>query len=90
MGMVNQLGKFAPNLSDITEPLRVLLNKKNSWHWGPAQTRAFQDVKMLLTGSPILALYDANLPTKITADSSSYGLLSRDAINDYSWLLVCY
>ena len=74
MGMVNQLGKFAPNLSDITEPLRVLLSKKNSWHWGPAQTRAFQDVKMLLTSSPILALYDANLPTKITADSSSYGL----------------
>ena len=29
---------------------------------------------MLLTSSPILALCDANLPTKITADSSSYGL----------------
>jgi hypothetical protein len=30
MGMVNQLGKFSPNLAD----LRQLLSKKSTWLWG--------------------------------------------------------
>lgn len=74
MGMVNQLGKFAPNLSELTEPLRALLSIKCAWSWGAPQTKAFNAVKDLLTTSPVLALYDVNLPTKVTADSSSYGL----------------
>ena len=32
LGMVNQLGKFSPNIAKITEPLRALLNKNCSWH----------------------------------------------------------
>lgn len=32
MGMVNQLGKFSPNISDLNQPLRALLN---AWVWGP-------------------------------------------------------
>ena len=74
MGMVNQLGKFVPTLADSTEPLRGLLSNKNAWHWGPSQDKGFQHVKDLLTSSPILALYDVKLPTKVSADSSSYGL----------------
>ena len=74
LGMVQQLGKFAPNLSEITEPLRCLLSVKNPWYWGPDQTRSFNETKALLVKSPVLALYDVSLPTKITADSSSYGL----------------
>ena len=37
MGMVNQLGKFSPNLADLTRPLRELLSKRNAWTWGAAQ-----------------------------------------------------
>ena len=29
MGMVNQLGKFLPNLATMTEPIRCLLSKEN-------------------------------------------------------------
>ena len=74
MGMVNQLGKFVPNLSEKTDPVRLLLSKKYAWEWGPAQHKAYTEVKLLLTTPPNLALNDGNLPTKITADSSSYGL----------------
>jgi len=35
MGMVNQLGKFTPNLAQLTQPLRELLGKNTTWVWGP-------------------------------------------------------
>ena len=31
LGMINQMGKFLPNLAALTEPLRQLLSKKNEW-----------------------------------------------------------
>ena len=31
MGMINQFGKFSNKLAELTEPLRQLLSKKNSW-----------------------------------------------------------
>lgn len=36
LGMVNQLGKFIPNLSENDKPLRDLLSTKNIWYWGIA------------------------------------------------------
>lgn len=37
MGMVNQLGKFAPGLADINAPLWQLLRKDSAWYWNEAQ-----------------------------------------------------
>jgi len=34
VGMVNQLGKFTPNLAQLTQPLRELLGKNATWVWG--------------------------------------------------------
>ena len=31
LGMVNQLGKFSPRISELTQPLRELLSSKQSW-----------------------------------------------------------
>ena len=74
MGMVNQLGKFSPNLAEMTHPIRQLLSKKSSWLWGPAQEKAFADIKKELSKPTVLHLYDPVAPTKISADASSYGL----------------
>ena len=74
MGMVNQLGKFLPNLADTTQPLRALLSSRNSWTWGPDQQKAFDHVKAELSNPTVLALYSPDAETKISADSSSYGL----------------
>ena len=74
LGMVNQMGKFAPNLAEVTQPLRELLNKRNQWVWGEPQQKAFARVKEILTSSPVLALFDPNLETIISADASSFGL----------------
>ena len=74
LGIVNQLGKFIPDLATVTDPLRALLKDKAAWLWGPAQDAAFSKLKTLLTSNKSLKLYDPSLCTKITADSLSYGL----------------
>ena len=74
MGMVNQLGKFTPNLAELTQPLRELLSKSRAWIWGPPQAKAFKLVKEELSKPTTLALYDPAAPTKISADASSHGL----------------
>ena len=37
LGFLNYLGKFIPNLSDKTSPLRKLLEKDVQWYWGKEQ-----------------------------------------------------
>ena len=74
MGMANQLGKFSPNLADLTQPLRELLSKNHMWLWGANQEQAFSQVKTELSKPTTLALYDPGAESKISADASSYGL----------------
>ena len=74
MGMINQLGKFTPNLAELTQPLRELLSKKSQWLWGPAQSSSFERIKKELSKPASLAHYDPDAPTKTSADASSYGL----------------
>ena len=74
MGMLNQMGKFSPNLASITQPLRELLSTKSTWTWGPAQDEAFKMAKAEITKPTILSLYDPGAETKLSSDASSYGL----------------
>ena len=74
LGMANQLGKFTPNLAELTQPLRELLSKKNAWTWGPTQEEAFKRVKLELTEPATLAIYNPEAETKISADASEYGI----------------
>ena len=86
MGMVNQLGKFSPN---IAKPLRELLSSKNTW--GTSQTDSFNKIQAELTSTPILAWYNPTLETKVIADASAYWLgavLLRKVENN--WKPVAY
>ena len=74
MGMINQFGKFSSNLAELTEPLRQLLSKKNSWSWGYPQDQAFAKVKLELMKPTVLALFDVNADLKVSADASCFGL----------------
>jgi len=74
MGMVNQLGKFSPNIAELSKPLREVLSKQNAWTWGNSQTDSFNKIKAELASSQILAWYNPTTDTKLVADASAYGL----------------
>lgn len=33
LGMIDYLGKFLPNIAQVTAPLRKLLENDIAWHW---------------------------------------------------------
>ena len=75
LGMVNQMGRFAPNLTSLTSPLRELLRKDVMWTWDIVQQNATECIKKELCTTPTLAWYDATKPLIISADASSWGQL---------------
>ena len=58
LGMVNQLGKFSPNIAELSKPLRELLSAKKAWLWTPIQDKDFTNLKKDLTIPNILKMYD--------------------------------
>jgi len=91
MEMINHLGKFSDRLAMLTQPLREILSKGNSWTWNSAQNTAFNNVKAELTKPRVLTHHNVNADLKISADASSYGL---EAVllqkNGQSWQPVTY
>ena len=54
LGMVNQMGTFAPNLTSLTSPLRELLRKDVMWTGDTAQQNAMESIKKELCTTPTL------------------------------------
>ena len=74
LGMVNYVGKFIPNMSDLTSPLRQLLHQDVEWHWEEQHEASFKNVKEALVFSPVLGYYDAKKELTLQVDASSTGL----------------
>ena len=92
MGMVNQLGKFTPNLAELAQPLRELLSVKKEWIWGPHQEESFHQIKAELAKPTVLAIYDPEASLKISSDASAYGLgaVLLQSSADNTWKPVAY
>ncbi|GBO23467.1 Transposon Ty3-I Gag-Pol polyprotein [Araneus ventricosus] len=54
LGMVNFLSKFIPNVSAVTSPLRVLLKKDIEFQWNYDQETSFEEIKRLISSTPVL------------------------------------
>lgn len=74
LGMVTYLAKFIPNMSEITHPLRKLLEKDAEWLWTPEQARATDQIKTVLSSPPVLRFYNVNERVTLQVDASSYAL----------------
>ncbi|UYV72662.1 K02A2.6-like [Cordylochernes scorpioides] len=67
MGMVNFLGRFVPNLAEITKPLNDLRKKDVSFIWRSPQKKAFEKVKDVLASDRVLASFDISKKTMVSA-----------------------
>ena len=74
LGMLNYYAKFTPNLSMHMAPLYVLLKKGCVWFWSDQCEKAFSMAKQLLVSSEVLVHYNPQLPLRLAADASSYGV----------------
>lgn len=74
LGFIQYLGKFLPNLSEVSAPLRLLLEKDIHFHWDKPQENSFQNLKHLVSNTPVLRNYDPKKPPTLTVDASSKGL----------------
>lgn len=74
LGMVNYIGKFSPNIAELTGPIRDLLKAENDWTWGIQQQQAFEKVKQELSSPAVLAQYCPDRQTRVSADASFFGL----------------
>ena len=72
--MVNQTGKYLPNLAQTSKPLRDLLSRHTACMLDSAQKNATKTIKRQLVATPALAIYDPQLQTKVIAAASSYGI----------------
>ena len=74
LGSLNFLRGFIPNISCVTEPLRVLLKADTVWTWDHEQDAAMDEIKKVLTSTPVLKYFDVKEETTLQVDSSQSGL----------------
>ena len=73
LGMVTWYRDMWPRRSHILAPLTQLIRTK-TFVWGPAQDRAFNEMRSLMATDAILAYPDHNVPFEIETDASDYQL----------------
>ncbi|QRW22882.1 Retrotransposable element Tf2 protein [Rhizoctonia solani] len=74
LGFVNYLCWFIPNFSSVACPLHNLTRKETPWLWGTLEEALFQDLKSLVTKSPVLIHSNPNLPYYLEMDASGVAM----------------
>lgn len=72
--MIQYLSKFIPHMSDISAPLRKLLEGDTEWYWEENQKMSFEHLKQLATNAATLKYYDVVKPVTLSVDASSEGI----------------
>lgn len=84
LGILSYYRKFIPNLANLAEPINKLLRKGQRFLWSQNCQRSFDELKSLLTVSPILQYPDFTKKFVITTDASNVAIgavLSNEGTN---------
>lgn len=91
IGVINYFGKYIPRLSEHTANLRRLLHECVLFEWTQAHDHEWKQLKLMLTSAPVLALFDPDRTTKLSADASKDGIgVALLQLHDRSWRPVVY
>ncbi|KAF8752836.1 hypothetical protein RHS01_07456 [Rhizoctonia solani] len=74
LGFVNYLCRFIPNFSSVAQPLHNLTKKETPWSWNKAKEDAFQELKNLVTKSPVLIHSNPELPYYLETNASGVAM----------------
>ena len=72
LGAVYYYSRFIPNMADIAKHLYKLPEKNAIWEWKSECDNSFQLLKQRLSESPVLSMYDPDIPLKVDCDASKY------------------
>jgi hypothetical protein len=74
LGLAGYYRRFILNFSKIAKPITELLKKGNKYVWSDACDEAFENLKKLLTTSPVLAQPNIAKLFDVYCDASGTGL----------------
>lgn len=74
LGMVTYLSPFISNLSELTSPLRTLLQADADFQWHHEHQTAFQAIKNQICSAATLSYFDPSIDTVIQVDASQKSL----------------
>ena len=74
LGMIAYLSKFIPQLSEETHLLRELLKKDSIGDFTLTHRNQFDKLRSMVSENISPKFFDPKLPTKITCDSSKFGI----------------
>ena len=73
LGLTSCYSKFIQNYATVVEPMRAVL-RNATFTWTEDAQHSFQQIKVLITDSSALAMFDPSLPTIVSTDASDYGI----------------
>lgn len=71
--MVNLLNGFLLHLADLTRPIRKITYRGTQWEWEADQQNAFERIKKVVSATPILAYYRADLSLVVKGGKNQSG-----------------
>ena len=74
LGSVHYIGKFIPNLAQISHPLRPILKKSSRFLWTVEHENCFNEIKTRIANATANSHYNPQRETRVKCDASRSGL----------------
>ncbi|GBG91618.1 hypothetical protein CBR_g52652 [Chara braunii] len=74
MGLAGYYQRFITGYSRIAAPMTRLQSPKVPFVFDDSARRSFRVLKTTMLMAPVLSIYDPTLPTRVTTDTSGYGI----------------
>src|SRR5882724_9458824 len=87
---INFYRRFVQDFSHVAKPLHQLTKKGEVWRWANEEQASFEELKRLITSTPILVQQNQDTPFWLETDASGYATVAvlSQLCDDSKWHLV--